>query len=66
MAVKKKVKSKVKSIEVPVLMSDRKSVNINKASNGYVISSYTDTGEKTFIAKTKSEAKKYADKLLGL
>ena len=66
MAVKKKVKSKVKSREVPVLISDRKSVNINKASNGYVISSYTDTGEKTFIAKTKSEAKKYADKLLGL
>lgn len=61
---KKKVKSK--AMEVPVRMSDRKSVSINKADNGYVISSYTETGEKTFIAKTKKEAKRHADKLLGL
>ena len=47
-------------------MSSRKSVNITKASNGFVVSSYTDKGEKTLIAKTKKEAKKYADKLLGL
>lgn len=46
--------------------SSRKSVNITKASNGYVVSSYTDKGEKTMIAKNKTEAKKHADKLLGL
>jgi hypothetical protein len=52
----------------PVAMpeSSRKSVNITKASNGFVVSSYTDKGEKTMIAKTKAEAKKHADKLLGL
>lgn len=46
--------------------SSRKSVNITKASNGFVVSSYTDKGEKTMIAKNKKEAKKHADKLLGL
>tara|TARA_R100000963_G_scaffold33306_1_gene25563 strand:+ start:170 stop:370 length:201 start_codon:yes stop_codon:yes gene_type:complete len=66
MPAKKKSKSKAKTVETPVMASDRKSVSINKASNGFVVSSYTDTGEKTFIAKTKKDAKKFADKLLGL
>ena len=61
---KKKVKAK--AMDGPVRMSDKKSVSINKANNGYVISSYTETGEKTFIAKTKTEAKRHAAKLLGL
>lgn len=62
---KKPVKGKVKKV-VAIPESSRKSVNITKASNGYVVSSYTDKGEKTMIAKNKTEAKKHADKLLGL
>ncbi len=46
--------------------NSRKHVDVKKANNGYVVSSYSDKGEKTFIAKTKAEAKKHADKLLGL
>jgi len=46
-------------------MSDSNSVNIKKAGNGYVVSSYTNKGEKTLIAKTKKEADGHVDKLLG-
>lgn len=60
---KRKV-SKSKAL-VPVTESSRKSVNITKANNGFVVSSYTDKGEITIIAKTKKEAKKASDKLLG-
>lgn len=60
---KKPVKGRVVKV---MPESSRKSVNITKANNGYVVSSYTGKGEKTFIAKTKTEAKKHADKLLGL
>lgn len=48
----------------PVLAGERKSVSIQKANNGFVVSTYTEKGEKVFIAKTKKEAKKFADKLL--
>ena len=60
-------KGKVTKRKVTVVPeSSRKSVNITKAGNGFVVSSYTDKGEKTMIAKTKTEAKKHADKMLGL
>lgn len=61
----KRPKKKV-AMETSMPMNENKSVNIKKASNGYVVSSYTDKGEKTLIAKTKKEAKGHADKLLGL
>ncbi|MCK5023061.1 MAG: hypothetical protein KAS04_02715 [Candidatus Aenigmarchaeota archaeon] len=61
----KRTKKKVAmAVEMP--MNEHKSVSIKKASNGFVVSSYTDKGEKTLIAKNKKEAKKHADKLLGL
>ena len=47
---KRKKKRVAKATAMP--MNDNPSVNIKKAGNGYVVSSYTDKGEKTFIAKT--------------
>lgn len=41
-----------------------KNVNVRKASNGYVVSSYNDEGDMTYIAKSKVEVKKYINKLL--
>ena len=66
---KKPTKGKVvkrKATVVAMPANSRKHVDVKKANNGYVVSSYSDKGEKTFIAKTKAEAKKHADKLLGL
>ncbi len=61
---RKKKKKKVAMVSA-MPMSDNRSVNIKKAGNGYVVSSYTDSGEKTLIAKTKKEANGHVDKLLG-
>lgn len=44
----------------------RVSVDIKKADNGFVVSTYCDGGEKVYIAKTKKEADKYAQKLLKI
>lgn len=57
-------KNAAKNTAMP--MNEHKSVSIKKADNGYVVSSYTDNGEKTLIAKNRKEAKGHADKLLGL
>ena len=61
---KKKAKKKSRS-NPPALVGESSSVTIRKASNGYVVSSYTPKGEKTYIAKNSKEVKKYADELLG-
>jgi|TARA_R110000823_G_scaffold25694_1_gene75581 3-phenylpropionate/cinnamic acid dioxygenase small subunit len=66
MTNKKKTKSKKSIANVSLMRSDHKSVDIRKANNGYVVSSYNEKGSQTYIAKTKSEAKKYSDKMLGL
>ena len=60
----KRKKKKVAKVTAMSMSGDR-SVNIKKAGNGYVVSSYTDKGEKTLIAKTKKEANGHVDKLLG-
>ena len=58
---KKKKTSKV--AEVPV--SNRSvSVDIKKANNGFVVSSWDSDKQKTYIAKSKKEALKYASKIL--
>ena len=62
---KKAPSKKKKNTTVAMPMNEHKSVSIKKANNGFVVSSYTDKGEKTLIAKTKKEAKQHADKLLG-
>lgn len=65
-APKRKV-SKAKTVKPKVVSnSSRKNVNITKASNGYIISSYDDKGEKTVIASTKADAKKQANKMLDI
>ena len=40
------------------------SVDIKKANNGYVVSSWDSDKQKTYIAKSKKEATKYASKIL--
>ncbi|MBA7545860.1 hypothetical protein ES705_38238 [subsurface metagenome] len=58
---KKKKTSKI--TEVPV--SNRSvSVDIKKANNGFVVSSWDLDKQKTYIAKSKKEALKYASKIL--
>ncbi len=54
-----------KSVAAPV-REHSKNVNIRKAQNGFVVSSFSDGEDKTMIAKTKSEAKKIAEKMLGV
>lgn len=44
----------------------RKSVDIKKAINGFVISSWDNNVEKLYIAKDKKEADKYASKCLTI
>lgn len=56
-------------MEAPIMAKSKwkepKNVNIKKAANGYVISTYTDTGETVEVAKTLEEAQKIAKKILG-
>lgn len=40
------------------------SVDIKKANNGFVVSSWDLDKQKTYIAKSKKEALKYASKIL--
>lgn len=44
----------------------RKSVDVKKAQNGYVVSSWSDKGEQCMIAKNKNEASIMAKKMLGI
>ena len=59
MAKKKKTKS-----ESPSRINTRKSVTLQRANNGYVVSSWKEDKEIIFIAKTKKEAQNYANKIL--
>jgi hypothetical protein len=63
--VKKPKKTSPKSSSV---VNDRINVNIKKANNGFVVSSWDSKFDKDriFIAKTKKEAKAFADKLLEI
>ena len=60
MAKKPTKKSKRKAKIAEPAFTTRKSVDIKKANNGFVVSSFDDKGEKVFIAKTK---KKQSSKL---
>lgn len=44
----------------------RKSVEIKRASNGFVVSQYHDGKDSLYIAKTHKEAQDYANKLLKM
>jgi len=45
----------------------RQSVNVDldRAKNGYIVSTWTDKGSLKYIAKTKKEAMAYANRLLS-
>ena len=62
MATKKKLK-KVASA-VPAQLSVSKSVEVKKISNGYIVSTWVNGGNKEKFAKTKKEAKIIAGKML--
>ncbi len=59
----RKVKSKARPSN-PELNST--SVEIKKASNGWVVSKWTDKGQLIKVAITKPQAKKFANEMLGL
>lgn len=44
----------------------RKSVDIKKADNGFVVSSWYEGKEKVYIAKNQKEATMYANKCLKI
>lgn len=44
----------------------RKSAEIKKAMNGFVVSSWHEDGEKLYVAKTEKEAQEYAAKCLSM
>lgn len=50
---------------VPLVYSEPKSVRIEKADNGFTVSTYTDKGCKQMVAKTETEAIRHAKTLLG-
>ncbi len=68
MPAKKKVtrKTSSKKGEAPV-KGGSISVTLQRARNGYVVSTYSDRLQKqiSYIAKTKQEAKTYLDKLIA-
>ena len=71
MAVKTKIKTKTKKKKatsaMPVSANQYTSVDIRKADNGFVISTYSDKGKaKTFVAKDKPEMQRISKKLLGI
>jgi len=52
---------------MPVSANQYTSVDIRKADNGFVISTYSDKGKsKTFVAKDKPEMQQISKKLLGI
>jgi len=57
-------KKKKKSKDIPVSTVKSVSVDIKKANNGFVVSSWDLDKQKTYIAKSKKEALKYASKIL--
>lgn len=59
----KKPKKTTNSLVVPY--SEPKSVRIEKADNGFTVSTYTDRGCKQMVAKSESEAIRHAKSLLG-
>ena len=59
-------KSVNKKPAVKPVKQTAKSINLKKVSNGYVVSMYSDKGEKTVIASNKKDAQDAANKMLGL
>jgi len=61
MAKKKRVVRSAKTVDT---WSEPKSVTIKAASNGYVVTTYTSTGESIGVAKDYDEAQKMAKRIL--
>ena len=57
-------KTKKASPEVATRYVEPKRVSVQKANNGYVVSSYTDNGERVEVAKTMDVANKIVKKML--
>ena len=60
---KKTTKSKTKT--VAPAMATSKSIDVEKISNGYIVSTWTEKGKKATYAKTKKEVKNIVPKMLG-
>ena len=62
MAKKKTLRTVSKAVPKPT--SDR-SVRIERANNGFMVSSWMDEKQVRYIAKTKKEAMEYATKIFS-
>ncbi|MGD0486134.1 MAG: hypothetical protein ABSB94_02985 [Syntrophorhabdales bacterium] len=58
-------KSAKRSNATAAVPTQTPSVNVKKAQGGYVISQYTNKGEKTIVAKSDKEMKTAVEKMLG-
>ena len=70
MAVKKTAKKttkkrSTKDAQSPKQLSSDRSVRIEKATNGFMVSSWLKDKEIRYIAKTKKEAMGYAEKIFA-
>ncbi len=65
MAKKKSKSTKKNTTTDSPVFSDRKSVEMEKVKNGFIVSSYGENGSTKFIEKTKKAAKARASKMLG-
>jgi hypothetical protein len=62
---KKTTRKRRNKSEAPVLVSQDTNVNMRRAKNGYIVSSFGPKGDQTFVFRNKMEAKKKANQLLG-
>lgn len=62
----RKQRVKTATIAAPTEAHPRKSVDIKKADNGFVVSSWHEGKERIYIAKTHKEAQEHAARLLKI
>lgn len=62
---KKSSPKKTNTVAVAPKYHEPKSVRIEKADNGFTVSTYTDSGCKQMVAKSEAEAIRHAKSLLG-
>lgn len=53
-------------VDVAYRGPERVSVSITKATNGYIVNQYNETGEKNFVAKTEKEAQNIAKQMMKM
>jgi len=60
----KKTKKRAKKAK-PMLIETPKSIRVEKAQNGFVVNYWDGSKDKTYIAKSVNELKRYFNEILG-